>query len=152
MAKYLRSIFKIDWTIEFYYPVFPKTFNALRMTASLNTPITNNLALKLILPAMTSHNFHNKCSLVGVGCGCNGVNSFDDPVQGRIRTDLQGYTTKVFEPNSLFKVVKRTVMSVPQKSLSIEPTIPTMFRWLNLTAWSSVISPRRWTNTMRKEN
>lgn len=34
-------------------------------------------------------------------------------------------------------------MSVPQKSLSIEPTMPTMFKWLNLDAWSGVISPNQ---------
>jgi len=29
------------------------------------------------------------------------------------------------------------VMSVPQKSLSIEPTIPTMFKWEKLTLYAS---------------
>ena len=33
------------------------------------------------------------------------------------------------------------VISVPQKSLSIDPTIPTMFRWLFSSICSSVMSP-----------
>lgn len=33
------------------------------------------------------------------------------------------------------------VMSVPQKSLSIEPTMPTMFRWEELLTSVSVILP-----------
>lgn len=33
------------------------------------------------------------------------------------------------------------VMSVPQKSLSMEPTMPTMFRWLERCASSAVMPP-----------
>lgn len=35
------------------------------------------------------------------------------------------------------------VMSVPQKSLSMEPTKPTMFRWLYFFAVSAVILPKK---------
>lgn len=35
------------------------------------------------------------------------------------------------------------VMSVPQKSLSMEPTMPTMFRWEDFIASCSVIRPAK---------
>lgn len=42
------------------------------------------------------------------------------------------------------------VISVPQKSLSIEPTIPTMFRWDEFLACSSVILPAVKNKQMKK--
>ena len=38
------------------------------------------------------------------------------------------------------------VISVPQKSLSIEPTMPTMFKWLYFSRCSLVISPALFLN------
>lgn len=36
---------------------------------------------------MTAHDLHDEGALVGVGSAHDSIDSFDDPVQGRVRSD-----------------------------------------------------------------
>lgn len=136
MAKYLRKFVTKCRLLSVNYPSsFRNEIRHNYHSVTTSYTIFNVFIglLRCYLPAMTTHNFHDKRALVRVSGGSDGIDGFNDSMQSRVRANLgiknadQDYLLKI-------KCFEITVMSVPQKSLSMEPTIPTILRWLNFCA------------------
>lgn len=74
-----------------------------------------------ILPTVSAHNLHNKCPLMRICGTCNSIHSFNNPIGIKITKKTHKKLHKIYLCKALSVPI---VISVPQKSLSIEPTRP----------------------------
>lgn len=63
-------------------------YNNMYQKLQINYLISN-------LPTVSTHDLHNECPLVRIGCAHNGINSLDDTVQGRVRAYCHVRTAEI---------------------------------------------------------
>lgn len=88
---------------------------------------------------MPTHDLHNKRPLMGIRSTSNSIHSFNDPIENNHKRTLKHLAQhKIYLCNALSVPI---VISVPQKSLSIDPTRPAILREWYFFLCSAVISP-----------